>query len=83
VGLQELNGCRRVRVESEIGTCDVYRVDPQSCEGTLVADDVHCYDPGGIPMGKIKIPELVSRPSFGSTKLNRLFICGTTSLYAP
>jgi len=46
VGLQELNGCRRVRVESEIGTCDVYRVDPQSCEGTLVADDVHCYDPG-------------------------------------
>ena len=80
--LQVLSGCGRVRVESKIGTCDVYRVDPQSCAVTLVADDVHRYDPGGMPMGKIKILELVCRPSFGSAKLNKLFIRGTISLNA-
>ena len=30
----------------------------------------------------IRIPELVSNVSFGGAKLNRLFICGTTSLYS-
>jgi gluconolactonase len=33
-------------------------------------------------IGKIHIPELVANVCFGGPKLNRLFICGTTSLYA-
>jgi gluconolactonase len=43
---------------------------------------VHCYDPDGTMIGKILIPEMVGNVAFGGTKLNRLFICGTTSLYS-
>ena len=43
---------------------------------------MHCYDPDGTLIGKIKIPELVANVCFGGAKLNRLFICGTTSLYS-
>jgi gluconolactonase len=33
-------------------------------------------------LGKIKVPEVVANVCFGGAKRNRLFICGTTSLYA-
>ena len=33
-------------------------------------------------IGKILIPEMVANVTFGGAKLNRLFICGTTSLYS-
>ncbi len=33
-------------------------------------------------IGKILIPELVANVCFGGPRLNRLFICGTTSLYS-
>ena len=36
----------------------------------------------GTLIGKILIPEIVSNVCFGSARLNRLFICGTTSLYS-
>ena len=36
----------------------------------------------GTLIGKILIPELVANVTFGGAKLNRLFICGTTSLYS-
>jgi gluconolactonase len=34
-------------------------------------------------IGKIRIPELVANVAFGGPHRNRLFICGTTSLYSP
>jgi gluconolactonase len=43
---------------------------------------VHCYDPEGRLLGKIKVPEVVANLCFGGPRRNRLFICGTTSLYA-
>ena len=43
---------------------------------------MHCYDPDGTLIGKIRIPEIVANVTFGGAKRNRLFICGTTSLYA-
>jgi len=43
---------------------------------------VHCFDPDGTLIGKILIPEIVANVTFGGVKRNRLFICGTTSLYA-
>ncbi len=46
------------------------------------AEGVHCYDSDGTLIGKILIPEMVANVAFGGTKLNRLFICGTTSLYS-
>ncbi|HCJ85551.1 MAG TPA: gluconolactonase, partial [Acidimicrobiaceae bacterium] len=33
-------------------------------------------------IGKIKIPEVVANVEFGGLKRNRLYICGTTSLYS-
>ena len=36
----------------------------------------------GALIGKILIPEMVANVTFGGVKLNRLFICGTTSLYS-
>ena len=45
-------------------------------------EGVHCFDPDGTLIGKILIPEIVANVTFGGAKRNRLFICGTTSLYA-
>jgi gluconolactonase len=46
------------------------------------ADGVHIYHPDGTLIGKVAIPEIVANVCWGGPKLNRLFICGTTSLYA-
>ena len=48
---------------------------------TSAGDGVHCYLPDGTLIGKIVIPELVANVVSAAPKLNRLFICGTTSLY--
>jgi len=43
---------------------------------------VRCYTPGGELLGKIHIPETVANLCFGGQQRNRLYICGSTSLYA-
>jgi gluconolactonase len=45
-------------------------------------DGVRCYNPSGELLGKIHIPETVANLCFGSMFRNRLYICGSTSLYA-
>ncbi len=64
------------------GLFDGFRVDTQERIWTSAADGVHCLNPDGTLLGKILIPELVANVCFGGQKLNRLFICGTTSLYS-
>lgn len=64
------------------GLFDGFRIDADGRLWTSAADGVHCYDPDGTLIGKVLIPELVSNVCFGGDKLNRLFICGTTSLYS-
>ncbi len=71
-----------VFAESTSGLFDGFRVDRQGRIWSSTAEGVHCYDPDGTLIGKILIPELVANVTFGGTKLNRLFICGTTSLYS-
>lgn len=64
------------------GIFDGFRLD---CDGRIWSsafDGVHCLTPDGTLIGKIKIPEIVGNLTFGGAKRNRLFICGTTSLYA-
>jgi gluconolactonase len=64
------------------GFFDGFRVDTNERIWTSAADGVHCLSPGGDLLGKILIPEFVANVCFGGPKLNRLFICGTTSLYS-
>jgi len=45
-------------------------------------DGVRCYAPSGDLIGKIHIPETVANLCFGGQQRNRLYICGSTSLYA-
>jgi gluconolactonase len=80
------NGARlsggEVFAASTAGLYDGFRVDRNGRIWTSSAEGVHCYHPDGTLIGKILIPEMVANVTFGGAKLNRLFICGTTSLYA-
>ena len=45
-------------------------------------DGVHVFSPDGTRIGQIRMPEIISNVAFGGTKRNRLFMTGSTSLYA-
>ncbi len=75
-------GASQVFADCTAGLFDGFRVDCDGRVWTSAADGVHCYDKDGTLIGKIRIPELVSNVCFGGPVLNRLFVCGTTSLYA-
>jgi gluconolactonase len=64
------------------GLFDGFRLDAEGRLWTSAADGVHIYHPDGALIGKVAIPEIVANLCWGGPKLNRLFICGTTSLYA-
>ncbi|HVW58072.1 MAG TPA: SMP-30/gluconolactonase/LRE family protein [Rhizobiaceae bacterium] len=63
------------------GLFDGFRLDTAGRIWTSAADGVHCYDPDGTLIGKIRVPEIVANVCFGGEKRNYLYICGTTSLY--
>jgi gluconolactonase len=75
-------GAARVFATSSAGIFDGFRFDTDGRLWTSAGDGVHCYDPDGTLIGKIRIPEICGNICFGGAKLNRLFICGTTSLYS-
>jgi gluconolactonase len=72
----------RVFAECTSGLFDGFRFDEAGRIWTSAGDGVHCYDPDGTLIGKIMIPEVVANLVFGGPKRNRLYICGTTSLYS-
>jgi gluconolactonase len=65
-----------------VGVYDGFRVDVHANLWLSAGDGVHCNASDGALLGKILIPETVANVCFGGRKLNRLFICGTTSLYS-
>ncbi|WP_300037395.1 SMP-30/gluconolactonase/LRE family protein [uncultured Roseobacter sp.] len=68
--------------ECTAGVFDGFRFDRDGRIWTSAADGVHCLNASGDLIGKVLIPEMVANVCFGGSKLNRLFICGTTSLYS-
>jgi gluconolactonase len=64
------------------GLFDGLRVDVHGNLWLSSAGGVLCHAPDGKLLGRILIPETVANVCFGGPKSNRLFICGTTSLYA-
>lgn len=64
------------------GLFDGFRADAEGRLWVGAGDGVHCYDPDGTLLGKVKVPEVVANVEWGGgPKLNYLYICGTTSLY--
>lgn len=85
-GTTPING--RVLVDSAPGGFDGIRTDR---DGNLWAaaggggpgfDGVHCYDPDGVLLGRIHLPEVCANLCFGGRKKNRLFITASRSLYS-
>ena len=64
------------------GGFDGFRFDTGGRIWTSAGDGVHCITLEGDLIGKVKVPEGVANVVFGGFKRNRLFICGTTSLYS-
>ena len=65
-----------------VGLHDGFRVDLHGNLWLSAGDGVHCITDEGVLLGKVRIPESVANVCFGGPKLNRLFICATTSLYS-
>jgi gluconolactonase len=55
---------------------------PSISDGVRCDTDGRCYTSDGDLLGKIHIPETVANLCFGGQQRNRLYICGSTSLYA-
>ena len=75
-------GASSVFAESTAGLFDGFRFDASGRLWTSAADGIHVYHSDGTLIGKVLVPEIVANLCFGGPKRNRLFICGTTSLYA-
>jgi gluconolactonase len=66
----------------EPGYCDGMRVDEYGNIWSSAADGVHCISADAELLGRIFVPHRVSNVTFGGLAKNRLFIGGSTTLYA-
>jgi gluconolactonase len=71
-----------VFVEVSPGVPDGFRLDVEGNLWSSAQDGVRCFDPEGNPLGRIKLPQIVSNLTFGGPKRNRLFITANRSLCA-
>jgi gluconolactonase len=78
---------RRLESSKVFATCgnglfDGFRLDREGRLWCSAGDGVHAYSASGKLLGKILVPETVANVCFGGPKRNRLFMCGTSSLYS-
>ncbi|MBO1902337.1 SMP-30/gluconolactonase/LRE family protein [Leucobacter weissii] len=70
-----------VLAEVAPGIPDGVRLDTEGRLWVGAGDGVHCYDPDGTLLGKIRVGEAVANLAFGGPERNRLYLTATTSLY--
>ena len=75
-------GKSTIFTECSAGLFDGFRLDIEDRIWSSTAEGIHCFAKNGNLIGKVLIPEIVANLCFGGATLNRLFIAGTTSLYA-
>jgi gluconolactonase len=86
-GTRLTNGRPFITAESD-GTPDGLRVDVDGNlwigwgMGKEVLDGVSIFNPDGKLIGRIDLPERCANVCFGGRHRNRLFMCGSTSLYS-
>lgn len=61
---------------------DGFRCDEDGNVWTSAGDGVHCVNPSGALLGKIKVPSQVGNLTFGGRNRSRLFLCASHTLYA-
>lgn len=79
-GARLTNG--RIFHKVQPGFADGLRCDENGNIWSSAADGVHCIDPAGALLGKIKLPYTVSNLTFGGRNRSRLFLCASHTLYA-
>ena len=84
----ELENCRTFLTAENNGTPDGFRVD---VDGNLWVgwgmgqpglDGVSVFNPEGKLIGRVDLPERCGNVCFGGRHRNRLFMCGSTSMYS-
>jgi gluconolactonase len=79
---------KRKLIDAGPGTPDGLRVDVDGNlwvgwgMGEEQLDGVSVFSAGGKPIGRIELPERCANLCFGGLRRNRLFMCGSTSLYS-
>jgi gluconolactonase len=66
----------------EPGYCDGLRADEDGNIWSSAADGVHCINPQGHLIGKVRVPSTVANLCFGGLHKNRLFILAGQTLFA-
>ncbi len=66
----------------DAGTFDGIRLDDAGRIWAAAHDGLHCFDPDGTLLGKLRFPEIVANLTFSGPRRNTLFVCASTSLYA-
>lgn len=78
---------RSLRGGEVFGTCDAgsfdgLRIDDAGRVWVAAHDGLHCFDPDGALLGKLRLPEVCSNLTFGGPKRNVLFVTASNTLYA-
>ena len=71
-----------VFADCDAGSFDGVRLDDLGRVWAAAHDGLHCFDPDGTLLGKLRFPEIVSNLTFGGAKRNLLFVTASSSVYA-
>ena len=78
-GRRACNG--RLFAEVAPGLSDGFRLDVDGNLYTSSADSIQVYDPSGVRLGRIPVPEKVSNCCWGGPGRNELYVTASSSLY--